>query len=676
MRGDAAGLGEWTPWAFVAGVALYLTLPTEPAAAAWTGMALAVAMAAVAAWRSGRMPWLAAAAMGLALLCGAGWTAGVAARVGAPPFPGEREQVFLQGTVERLELRRSGTRVTLGEVRVNDAAFPGRARVTMSARFGAPRPGARIAFDAALSSPPRPVWPGGFDAARRDWFHGVGAVGYAVGPWLENRPPDENDWRARLQSWRWRTARDILETVGKRDPRAAVSAALIVGDRGAIPEAVAENYRASGLAHMLAISGLHMSLLAGLAFFLVRRGLAAVPPVALRFPIKKWAAAVALALTAVYLLLSGASVPTQRAFVMTAIALLAVLLERSPFSFRLLGVAAVTVAAGDPEAVLGPSFQMSFAAVLALIAVYRLPSGRIWPPERKPRLRRLVLYLGGVLLTTCVATCATAPFALYHFGRISLYALPANLLALPVLGFWVMPWGLLSVAAMPFGLEAFPLARMAEGVGWINGVASMVASWPGHQIVAPGMPLAGLALCAVGILWLCLTQGPRRLIGLAGLAAGLAFAAGSVPPDVLIGDAGRTVAVRRGADYGFLGTARRGFLATVWQSSSGGAMRPGEGWRCSARGCVGESSSGWQVARIDALTDGTGFCPAAVVLTPRPLPPEARAACADALVLDAAELRRAGATLLWLDGRGGVLRVVTDGALRGRRPWTRLPEDQ
>ena len=205
--------------------------------------------------------------------------------------------------------------------------------------------------------------------------------------------------------------------------------ALVVGDKGAIPEAVAEAYRGSGLAHMLAISGLHMSLLAGLAFLTVRRGLAMIPAVALRYPIKKWAAALALVLTAVYLLLSGASVPTQRAFVMTAIALFAVMLDRSPFSFRLLGVATMVVALRDPEAVLGPSFQMSFAAVAALITVYQLLRHGFPLAEWPAFPRWPVLYAAGLVITTVVASCATDPFALYHFGWIAVYSLPANLLA-------------------------------------------------------------------------------------------------------------------------------------------------------------------------------------------------------------------------------------------------------
>jgi competence protein ComEC len=673
MRGDAAGLGEWTPWAFVAGAAAYLSLPEEPGLAAWGVVVSVAVLACLAAWRSARMSWFAVAVLGGALVCGAGWTAGVAARVGAPPISQARPRVALEGRVESLELRRNGVRALLHEVRLNGADFPGKVRVGLSARFEEPRIGTRIAFPAALTPPPRPAWPGGFDAARRDWFHGVGAVGYAVGPWRQTAVPAAN---ARLQVWRWQTARSILAASTEGDPRTAVAAALIVGDRGAIPDAVAEDYRASGLAHMLAISGLHMSLLAGLAFFVVRRGLAAVPPVALRFPIKKWAAVAALALTAVYLLLSGASVPTQRAFVMIAIALFAVLLERSPFSFRLLGVAAVAVAGLDPEAVSGPSFQMSFAAVLALIAVYRLPFVGLWPPEREGWLRRPVLYLGGLLLTTAVATCATAPFALYHFGRISLYAVPANLLALPVLGFWVMPWGLLSVAAMPLGLEAFPLARMADGIGWINGVAHAVSTWPGHQVLAPGMGGLGLALCAAGLLWLCLAEGPRRLAGLLGLAAGLVFPLWYVPPDVLIGDAGRAVAVRRGEDYGFSGDRRNAFLAAIWRSGTGRAIRPGAGWTCGARGCVGESSDGWRVTRLDEAEGLGEFCAAAVVVTPLHLSPERRAACGAPLLLDGGDLARGGATALWLDEKGRVLRRVADGDLRGRRPWTRGAGDQ
>ena len=214
-----------------------------------------------------------------------------------------------------------------------------------------------------------------------------------------------------------------------------------MGERGAIPADVLAAMRDSGLAHLLAISGLHVGLVAGILFFAARGGCALVPAVALRFPIKKWAAVVALIGAFGYLLLAGAPVPTQRAFVMVGLVLVAVLVDRRGISMRLVVWAAMFILLVRPESLLGASFQLSFAAVLALVAGYEAlgPRLRVWYGE-SGAARRVLLYVGGVALTTVIAGLATAPFALFHFNRVVVYSLAANLVAVPLTALWVMPW--------------------------------------------------------------------------------------------------------------------------------------------------------------------------------------------------------------------------------------------
>ncbi|WP_337995629.1 ComEC/Rec2 family competence protein [Oleispirillum naphthae] len=666
---QAAGWGERAPWLFVAGVAAYLSLAFEPSPAAWAAAVAAPAVCAIPARRGGIA---AVAFLALfAVLAGAAWAAFSAHRAAHPVWTQSRARAEVEGRVAAVEMRARGSRVTLDAVRLDGADTPMRVRVNLSARHGAPRPGARVILAAVLYPPPGPAYPGGYDFGRQAWFSRLGAVGYASRAWRETAPPEPWDFAARLQSWRGEAARRILAALPDGDPRAAIAAALIVGERGAIPGALAEAYRASGLAHMLAISGLHMGLLAGLAFLAVRRGLALAPAVALRYPIKKWAAACALVLTAAYLLISGAAVPTQRAFVMAAAALLAVLLERSPFSLRLVGAAALAVAMIGPEAVLGASFQMSFAAAAALIAVYEALRGHGLPGEWPPWLRLPLAYAGGVLLTTLVASVATAPFSLFHFGRLSLYALPANLLALPVLGLWVMPWGLAAALALPFGAAGFPLARMAEGIGWIDHVAAMVSAWPLHQVRVPQMPGFGLALCAAGLLFCALAVGRVRLLGALALAAGVASPWVFPLPDVLIADGGRAVAVRLAeGGYGFAGDERAEFVRTMWRERTAAEVRFGRGWTCGMSGCAVALPSGRGVAAVRQAEGLAAACAeAAVVAAAVPVTAEARAGCGAALLLDAADLARHGAVALWLDGEGAVRRFDSAGLRRGRRPW-------
>jgi len=663
------GWGERMPWLFVAGVASYLSLQFEPGVPVWAGAAVVAAICLVLVPRGGRvLPFCLAAVV---FLSGIAWTAFRAHRADHPVWQ-ERRIADVEGRVAGLEMRPRGRiRLLLDDVRLDGAEMPMRVRVSVSARAGAPRPGARVALRAVLYPPAGPAYPGGFDFGRRAWFGSLGAVGYATRGWREIAPPSPGDVTARLRAWRWEAAHRILAAFPSGDARAGIAAALVVGERGGIPEDLAEHYRASGLAHMLAISGLHMGLLAGLAFLILRRGLTLIPGVALRYPIKKWAAALALVLSAAYLAISGASVPTQRAFVMTAVALLAVLLDRSPLSLRLVGVAAVAVAASDPEAVLGASFQMSFAAATALIAVYGGTRRRAVLAEAAPWLRLPVVYAAGLLSSTLIASLATAPFALFHFGRVSLYALPANLLSLPVLGFWVMPWGLVSALALPFDLAAFPLARMAEGIGWIDRVAAMVSAWPAHQISAPQMPGSGLLLCVVGMLACVFARGRWRLLGAASLALGIVTPWLVTPPDVLVADGGRAVAVRLEDGYGFAGDERAEFVRGMWRERTASDIRFGRGWTCAMSGCAASLPSGASVSVVRRERGLAESCRGSVVVAVMPVAAPARRACGADVLLDAADLRRYGSVALWLRADGSVRRFESAGESRGGRPWGR-----
>ncbi len=370
--------------------------------------------------------------------------------------------------------------------------------------------------------------------------------------------------------------------------------ALLTGERGAISEATVQALRDCGLAHLLAISGLHVGLVAAILFFALRAGLAALPAVALRWPIKKWAAVAAALALPPYLWLVGASMPTQRATFMVLVVLLAVLLDRRAISLRLVAWAALLVMALTPEALLGPSFQMSFAAVTALVAGYEA-----WR-RRRPRSReawagRLRLYLGGVLLSSLIAGLATAPFAAFHFERLALYGLLANLAAVPLTAFWIMPCCLLVYLLWPLGLAEPALLLLGLGVEALNAIAREVAGWPAAALLVPAMPLWGLLAVTAGGLWLCLWQRRWRLAGLPLILLAAASPLSQRPPDLLIDGEARVLGAADPDGLLWLSTRRAGrFASDVWLARRG--QRAGQAWSgllasgvawlaCDALGC-------------------------------------------------------------------------------------------
>jgi competence protein ComEC len=556
---------------------------------------------------------------------------------------------------------------------------PRRVRVKVNAAPDELGPGQWVEVPAVLRPPPPPSAPGAFDFQRQAFFEGLGGVGYAVGRMRTVPAPDDNaqdgGWRAWLNALRLDVARRVRAAIP--GDSGAVAAALLTGKREAVPEPVIRAMRDSGLAHLLAISGLHLGLVAAIVFFGLRGGLALVPPVALRYPVKKWAAAMALLATFAYLWLAGATVPTQRAFVMTGLVMLAVLLDRTALSMRLVAWAAAVVLAIAPESLLGPSFQMSFAAVIALIAAYELARGfreRVMVDWAWPR--RVVAYFVGVALTSLVAVVATAPFAIFHFNRLAGYGLLANLAAVPLTAFWIMPLGLAALILMPFGLEAWALVPMGLGTDLLVEIAGTVAGWPHAVVLVPAMPVWGLAAVALGGLWLCLWRQGWRLLGVAGLAAGLLSIGLVRTPDILVTGDTRLMAVRARDGGLLLSSARRNrFAAEMWLRRA--AQVSGEVWprygasadgalRCDRQGCL-YAKDGQVVAfprHRAALAEDCRSVDAVVT----ELAAGGRACRGPRLVIDRFDLWRDGAHAIWIDGDAAP-RVETVRARQGLRPW-------
>ena len=669
----------WLPVLFGVGIALYFMLPVEP----WTLAALVPAAAAgvahISAERISRLRLLTAALLAVSLGIGVAKLRTETMR--APVLLHHIGPVDVEGYVELVEPRASGgQRVTVRVARVGklDAEVtPYRARVTTREANKALKPGDFVRLRATLNPPPGPSLPGGYDFARMAWFQALGAVGYAREPARVEQDAAEAPLRLRAAT----AVERVREAIGRRivdalpGQEGAIADALITGERGGITESTNQAFRASGLFHILSISGLHMVIMAGAVFFSIRVLLAAVPAIALRYPIKKWAAAGAMIGALAYLLISGSSPATVRSYAMISVMFLAVLLDRSALALRNVALAAFGILIVWPESLFDPGFQMSFAAVVALVSVYE------WVHERTRAragarvfrdgiIARGASFFGGILLSTLVAGLAVAPFGIYHFHNTQQFAMIANLLAIPLCNVVVMPAALATLVAMPFGFEAGPLWVMGWGIRGMVWVADAVAALPGAVGRVPAIPTTAFVAMVVGGLWLTLWRTRWRLLGLIPMLIGLALAPMITRPDILIGRDMGLVAVR-GADGELSALAARGstFELARWLEHDGSTRPPAEAakaqaFRCDAAGCTAQVK-GLLVAVAttpEALRDD---CAAAAILVlkfartercPRP-----------GVVIDAEDVRVRGTHVLYLEP-GGV-RVETLADTRGARPW-------
>ncbi len=555
---------HWVPVLLGCGIGLYFALPQEPPAALLLACgAAAAALSGLALWRWGE--WTGPLGCALAVLLGGVALAGLRTHVVAAPVLEFRYYGPVEGRIVAIDRSASdAVRITLDRVvlsRVDPDEVPGRVRLSLHGGHGTADvvPGLRVMTTGHLSPPAGPVEPGGFDFRRHAWFQGIGAVGYTRAPVLALAEAEGAQWllRARMA---------LADHVRARLPgeTGAFAAAIMAGDRSAMSQETLEVLRTTNLAHLLAISGLHMGLLVGFVFAALRLGFAAVPRLGLRLPAKKLSAALALLVAAGYLALSGGNVATERAFVMAAVVLVAVMLDRRAISLRSVALAATILLVWQPEALLGPGFQMSFAATTALVAVYGLIRDASLPLG--PRWLRPV---SAVVITSVVAGLATAPLAAAHFNLWSHYGLVANLPSMPVMGLVVMPAAVVGAVLMPLGLDAPPLWVMGRGLDAILWVAHRVAGLEGARGMVPVPGPAVLPMMALGALWLVLWQGRARLAGGVPVAVALGLWLQADRPGLLIADRGGLVGVMTAEGRALSKPRGGGFVARNWLENDG-----------------------------------------------------------------------------------------------------------
>jgi competence protein ComEC len=680
----------WLAVAFGAGIAIYFALPIEPGW--WVGVgALACGLVLAILLRRRDALWCAAV---IACAAAAGFSAAQlrTASVPAAMLPAPMERALFVGIVDQIELLPAGQRVTLRDVDIKDLPrdeTPPRIRIKTVVSQPELRIGQKVGGVASLAPPGGPAAPGAFDFRRQAFFNELGAIGFGYGRLKILKQPEEAGFSGYLG-----TVSDAISTtraaIAQRiraqlpDATGAIAIALTVGDQTALRSADLNAMRDSGLAHLLSISGLHIGLAAGLFFFGLRFGLAFIPAIALRYPVKKWAAMLAIVAALLYAGLAGWTTPTQRSVIMAGIAFLAIILDRSPISLQLVAWAAFLVLLFQPDSLLGASFQMSFAAVFALVVVFeRLGpwfaarrqgwgEGATWDAKLFSTLSWLFIGLAATVATSFVAGLATLPFALFHFDRVSVYGIVANAIAVPLTGFWIMPFAAMSLLLMPFGLEGWALTTMGWGCDALLAVAHWVADWPGAIAVLPAPARYALPLMAIGLLWLGLTRGRWRWAGLAPLAFAIATAWIVARPDLLISPSGKLVAFRTpSGDLILTSNRAERLVRETWLRRNGQTrfddiadLRGDETWlRCTAEQCDYGNPARVRVLLGDGVPKAEHCAGIALLIAPRSLE---RIDCTAPLITQRDLLAR-GAQAIHVADDG--IRIQSAAALVGARPW-------
>lgn len=660
----------WMPVALGVGIAAWFLLPGQGAWVAFLLLALSVALGGmVLPWGTRAARAVAWAGMLAMLGCALVWWR--AERVAAPVLA-RPVVVAFEGRVERVEPlpAREAVRLTLRPI--VGAGLPPRIRVNLS-EMDVPIgvvPGARIALRARLMPPPTAAVPGAYDFARAAWFQRLGATGRGFAPVrvVGAGDPGNAGLRDRLTD-------HILSRVA--GSTGGIAAAFVTGDRGAIAEEDAEAMRRSGLAHLLSISGLHVTAVVVATMTVVLKLLALFPPLALRVRLPVVAAGAGAGAALFYTWLSGADVPTVRSCIAALLVLAALSLGREAITFRMIATGALLVLLVLPESLAGPSFQLSFAAVTAIVALHEHPRIRRWFLARdEGHGRKLARSLGSLLLTGVAVEAALMPIGLYHFHTAGLYGALANIVAIPLTTFVTMPLEALALLLDVAGLGAPLWWAVERSLALLLWVAHVVAAAPGSVAALPAMPDGAFALMVAGGLWIALWRTGWRRWGVLPLVAGAIWALATPAPDLLVTGDGRHLALATDDGGMAILRDRAGDYVRSTLGEGGGVIgelpplseQPGA--RCSPDLCIARRAAGGRVWTILATRSGytvpwaalVAACARAdIVVSERRLPDKCRPRW---LKLDRTMLAQTGGVAVTLST--GRVTTVRSG---GQHPW-------
>jgi competence protein ComEC len=673
LEAERRRLFLWLPVAFSAGILLYFSADAEPSL--WpslTGAALAAAAAVALRSRPRAMNTAIVVAMVMGGFATATWrTQSVSAPILARPMIAK-----LRGLVLSVDQRPAGPRMVLRVENfgsLDAAERPAQVRVSMKPGTSV-KAGDFIEATARLLPPPTAARPGGYDFARDAFFDGLGAVGSLVGKVTVAAPPTPPDvWTAlaiAIDVARNRLTDRIAQASGGQE--GALAAALVTGKRGLITEDVNDALRAAGIYHIVSISGLHMALAAGSLFWAARAVLALIPGLALVWPVKKLAALVGMTGAVAYCLFCGAEVATQRSLVMTLVMMGAILIDRPALTMRNLALAALICLAIRPEALLGPSFQMSFAAVAGMIAFAAKPPGLLAAGGARPGfapLHSVGRWAFLIIFTTAIATIATAPFSAYHFQTLNPLGLLGNALALPLIELAVMPLSVLGIFASAFALDQPVWWFIGQATAPVLAGAKAIALLDRSTVIVPALAPAALGLFSLAIVWSTLWTTALRWLAIGPAALGVLLALAPSRPDVYVDRSGGGAAVReKGGRLIVLGRPSD-FVLEQWLRADGdGRTTDDPSLRgvaaCDRFACVAKLSDGRAISLVRDKRAFLDDCPRAVVIISPLIAPSS---CTSAVVLDRRALDQSGAITLTATADGF---ARTTASSSGLRPWT------
>lgn len=682
-----ANLVLWIPVFLGAGSAFYFILDLEPSRAVVAGVeACAISLFLVALRATRRheqdvLRWhvlFLLAGVFLCLVTGFTLAKVKADIVYTPMVVKETRPVQVTAILEHVEDQEDGKGklVILRGVRLKgwpEEKTPKKIRLTVRKVMNG-QVGDEVELLAKLTPPSPPVVPEGYDFARHYYFESIGALGFALSDVNVTKTAAQG---ITLASIRQKISESVAAYIPARE--GGIVNALMTGERAAIAEEDWQALRASGLAHIISISGLHVVMVAAPVFFLVRLFLALIPYVALRYNIKKIAALIALVVCCLYVGLVVPSVPTTRALLMTGVGLIAIMVDRSPFSLRLVAVAATLVLVFSPEAVWSASFQMSFAAVTALVAVadYLSPFwGRQY--QNAGWVKRGGLFALGSLLTSLLASLATAPFSLFHFQQVAVYSVLANFLAVPVTGLVIMPMLIFSYILIPMGLSEWSLGLMGRGVVWLLDIARFVEGLPFAQLTVPALPDSFLLWSvAVGMILIFMKVRWKALALIPMVGAGV-MCLMTPQPDMLISSEGKLLAFKNKDDMVLSSKRREKFTAEIWRkrwnvTDDHVTIFPREGSMdfedgavmCDVMACRIEIK-GHKIVVGESLYDLRQDCIWADVMVTPAYIPDGFCADHDVKTIDRKIFKHQGAVALFLT-RG--IEIKTVKSMEQNRPW-------
>ncbi|HET9148820.1 MAG TPA: ComEC/Rec2 family competence protein [Acetobacteraceae bacterium] len=659
--GERERLILFLPVAMGAGILIYFDLLNEPSPILAYGLPLAAGAALAICWRH---PVPRGAAL-LILAASLGFARAAQHSAAYPPFPPiPRHAVVISGRIAGIDLLPAGRRIVIAHPALGDAPPMSRdVRVRLHRGDDAAlAAGDVIQVRALLFAQDRPAYPGGWSFARDAYFAGLAASGFALGPVKVTRaaPPG---WGMRLRGLRDAVAARILAVLPVST--GSIAATLMTGFEQSIPPAERQDFITAGLAHLLAVAGLHVGIVMGVAYAIARFLAGFSEFLLLRVPAKMIASVASFLAGLGYAALTGFHVPIIRSLAMAALVLAGLMAGRRALSLRGLGLAAVALMLIEPDAVPGPSFQMSFSAVLALIAGYEVVGRRLLS-HADGLGQRFFRHVGALGFTSLLAGGASMPFAAYHFQQIEPYYVLANLVAVPLTAIFVMPLGLASVALMPLHLERLALIPMGWGIQAILWTARLIGHLPHALIEIEPMPGSAAALMGVGLAILGILRSRLRFAGLIPILAGLMLTLSARPPVLVVSPDARLIAVRDGAAVRILRMPRASkFTLEQWRSLWPDRPQRVETAReaCPDGRCAFDRGAILFLAGRRAAAAGCGD--ARVVVSPQPL----RGACRapGVLVIDRFTVWRDGAVSVPLVD--GAPRLLSDRMMQGRRPW-------